>query len=55
MCSSCCALALGGEHRENQFDVATGVNNRTCGGLGGEDVIKVVRRNKFGFYSSGLR
>jgi len=39
MCSTCCALGVVGEYREQQFVVATGVVSIPCGRLGGEGKI----------------
>jgi len=36
MCSTCCAVSVVGEYREQQFVVATGVVSRQCGRLGGD-------------------
>ena len=39
----CAVLGAGGEYREHQFVVATGVVNRTCEGLSGEGKIILKR------------
>jgi hypothetical protein len=38
MCSTCCAVGVVGEYREQQF-VVTGVVSRPCGRVGGGEII----------------
>ena len=58
MCSTCCALGVVGEYREDQFVVATDVVSVPCGGLGGEEgvILKWLwGRMNLEFFSSSLR
>ena len=50
MCSTCCALGVGGGYREHRVLVATGVVSRPCRGLGREDNRVNLRKNEFGVF-----